>query len=78
MVDARKKNFDKSPTTKVDEPISCGIQFLQYGHLMYQKSNMMSRLYKRFCKYLREHLIKIIDFKKYNNAINKRRVSIIS
>ena len=77
-----KNNPENSSTTKVSEHIPSGFSMstissfrsIENKHDVYRGKDCM----KKFCEFLREHAIKIINFKKKKNEIiNKRAAGII-
>ena len=75
-IDGCKNNPENSSTTKVSEHIPSGFSMstissfrsIENKHDVYRSKDCM----KKFCKFLREYTIKIINFKnKKNEVINK-------
>ena len=80
--DGCKNNPENSSTTKVSEHIPSGFSMstissfrsIENKHDVYRGKDCM----KKFCEFLREHAMKIINFKKKKNeVINKRTAGII-
>ena len=81
-IDGCKNNPENSSTTKVSEHIPSGFSMstilsftsIENKHDVYKGNDCI----KKFCEFLREHRIKIINFKKKKNeVINKRAAGII-
>ena len=81
-IDGCKNNPENSSTTKVSKHIPSGFSMstissfrsIENKHDVYRGKDCM----KKFCEFLREHAIKIINFKKKKNEIiNKRAAGII-
>ena len=80
-IDGCKNNPENSSATKVSEHISScfsmstisSFKNIENKHDVYRGKDCM----KKFCESLREHAMKIIDFKKKNEVINKRAAGII-
>ena len=77
-----KNNPEDSSTTKVSKHIPSGFSIssvssfrsIENKHDVYRGKDCM----KKFCEFLREHAMKIINFKKKKNeVINKRTAGII-
>ena len=77
-----KNNPENSSTTKSSDHISSGFSMstissfrsMEDKHDEYRGKDFM----KKFCEFLREHAMKIINFrKKKNEVINKRAAGII-
>ena len=79
--DGCKNNPKNSSTTKVIKHVPSGFSMstissfknIENKHDVYRGKDCM----KKFCESLREHAMKIIDFKKKNEVINKRAAGII-
>ena len=79
-IDGCKNNPENSSTTKVSEHIPSGFSMstisfrsIENNHDVYRGKDWM----KKFCESLREHAIKIVNFKEKNEFINKRAAGII-
>ena len=81
-IDGCKNNPENSSTTKVSKHIPSGFSMstissfrsIENKHDVYRGKDCM----KKLCEFLREHAIKIINFKKKKNEIiNKRAAGII-
>ena len=81
-IDGYKNNPENSSSTKVSEHIPSGFSTstissfkkIESKHDVYRGKDCM----KKFCESLREHAMKIINFKKKKNeVINKRAAGII-
>ena len=81
-IDGCKNNSENSSTTKVSEHIPSGFSMstissfrsIENKHDVYRGKDCM----KKFCDFLREHVVKIINpKKKKNEVINKRAAGII-
>ena len=82
-IDGCKNNPENPSTTNVSEHIQSGFSMstissfrsIENKHDVYRSKDCM----KKFCKFLREHAIKIINFtkKKKNEVINKSAAVII-
>ena len=78
-IDGCKNNPENSCTTKVSEHVPSGFSIsvissfrsIENKHEVYRGKDYM----KRICEFLREHTMKIINFK--NEVINKRVARII-
>ena len=78
-IDACKNSLENSSTTKVSEHIPSGFSMsiissfrsIENKHNVYGGNDCM----KKFCEFLREHAMNIINFKK-NKVINKRAAEI--
>ena len=81
-IDEYKNNPENWSTTKVSKHIPLGFSMsiissfrsIENKHDVYRGKNCM----KKFCEFLREHTVKIINFKmKKNEVINKRASGIV-
>ena len=80
-IDGCKNNLENSSATKVSEYIPSGFSMstissfrsIENKHDVYRGKDCM----KKFCESLREHAMKIINFKKKKNEINKTAAGII-
>ena len=76
-----QKNPENSSTTKVSKHIPSGFlmstissfRSIENKHGVCRGNNSM----KTFCEFLREHTMKIINFEKKNEVLNKRAAGII-
>ena len=77
--DGCKKNPANSPTAKVSEHVPSGFSIstvssftsIENNHNVYRGKECM----KKFCQFLREHAMRIINFKKKKNEIINKRVA---
>ena len=69
-IDRCKNNPENFSTTKLGEHIPSGISFkcIQYKHDVYRGKDCM----KTFCESLREHTMKIINFKKKKHELEQQ------
>ena len=80
-IDGCNYNPENSSTTKVSEHITSGFsvstipsfRYIENKHDVYRGKDCI----KKFCKYLKEHAIKITNFEKKSIIINKRAAGII-
>ena len=78
-IDGRRNNFENSSKTKVDEHFSSSFSLsaisffksIDNEHDVQRGKNCM----KKFCESLREHAIKIINFKTKKNDVIKKRAA---
>ena len=80
-IDGYKSNPENSSTAKLSEYIPSGFSIstissfrsIENKHDVYRGKDCMTK----FCEFLREHAMKIINFKKKKKIINKRAAGII-
>ena len=81
MIDGCKYNLENSSTTKVCKHIPSGFSMptissfrsIENNHDVYSDKDCM----KKCCEFLREQPMKIINFEKKKNDVNKRAARII-
>ena len=75
------KNHEKSSTTKVSGHIPPGFSMSTISSFRSIENNRDvyrgKDCKKNFCEYLRQHAMKMINFKKTNEIINKKAAGII-